>query len=252
MKSSVLDNGIVLHLDHVKQARTLGLGVAVGIGSIYEQKNKRGISHLLEHMLFKSNKKYSCKQIAQGLEMNGGMGNALTSTMATCYVFEFIPKSFEKIADIVFHMLANESYKQKEFESEKKVVLTEIERALNDPESRLWDLSLQALYGESDYGDPVQGFRETVQNIEKHEVEEYKARFYSPANMHIVLSGNFSQKHVQAAKKIFGRLEGGRAKKKKPKKSKGKNIAVKLPTNNQIYYSLNFSVREDETVLISP
>ncbi len=245
MKPIILDNGITLHLDHVKEAKTMGLNILVEIGSIYEPKNKRGISHFLEHMLFKSNKKYTYKEIASGLEMNGGISNAITSTLATFYIFEFIPKSFGKITDIVFHMFANEKYKQEEFESEKKVVLTEIERYLNDPESRLWDLSLQALYGKSDYGEPIQGFRETVESVEKEQLEEYKARYYSPENMHIILSGNFSQKHVQMVKKIFSKKEENSVKKKKPKKSKGKNLVINLATQNQIYYSLNFSVKED-------
>ena len=245
MKSKILENGIKLYLDPVKETKTIGLNVVVETGSIYEEKKQRGISHFLEHMLFKSNRKYTAQQIASGLEMNGGISNAVTSTIATIYIFEFIPRSFEKITDIVFNMFSNERYKQDEFESEKKVVLTEIERYANDPETRLWDLSLQALYGKSDYGEPIQGFRETVQNIGKQELEEYKAKFYSPENMHILLSGNFSRRHVKLVEKTFGKLENASVKKKKPKKAKGKDITIKLPTQNQVYYSLNFSVRED-------
>ncbi len=245
MKMISLDNGILLYLDPLKEAKTIGLEVVIETGSIYEPKEKRGISHFLEHMLFKSNKKYSYQQIANGLEMNGGISNAFTSTLATFYLFEFIPRGFFKILDIVFHMFANEKYRKEEFESEKKVVLTEIERGLNDPESRLWDLSLQAVYGKSDYGEPIQGFRETVQSIEKNELEEYKAKFYTPRNMRILLSGKFSSKHVESIKRVFGKLEGESAKKKKPKRGKGKNLEIKMPTKNQIYYSLNFSVKED-------
>ncbi len=245
MKKIKLDNGIVLYLDPVRNARTIGLCIVVNIGSIYEPKDKRGISHFLEHMLFKSNEKYSYKQIAESVELSGGCMNAITSTMVTSYIFEVIPRSFKKIIDIAFHMFKNTKFVESEFESEKKVVLSEIERDLNDPEARLWDTSMQAAYGSSDYGDPIQGFRETVESIEKNELEEFKAKFYTPDNMHIILSGNFSKRHVEDVKKVFCKLEGACARKKKPRHGKGKNIVMKMHTENQIYYSLNFPVHCD-------
>lgn len=214
MKTITLNNGIVLHLDPVRNVRTIGLCIVVNIGSIYEPKDKRGISHFFEHMLFKSNEKYSCKQIAESVELSGGCMNAITSTMTTSYIFEVIPRSFKRILDIAFHMFKNTRFVESEFESEKKVVLSEIEQSLNDPEARLWDVSMQAVYGASDYGDPIQGFRETAESIEKSELEEFKARFYTQDNMHIILSGNFTKTHVEDVKKVFCKLEGTCAKKK--------------------------------------
>lgn len=245
MRSILLDNGITVYLDPVKEARTIGIGIMVNIGSIYEPEKKRGISHLLEHMLFKSNRKYTAEKIATGIEMSGGEINAETSTFFTMYAVECIPSGFEKVVDILFSMFENDSYKNDEFESEKSVVLTEIERYRNDPESMLWDLSAKAVYGNSDYGDPVSGFRETVSSITKEELEDFKAKFYTPDNITIILSGKFSKKYVETLKKKFRVLYGDGKKKKKPKKGKKNNIIEKMKTENQIYFSLNFSVNED-------
>lgn len=245
MKSMILDNGIQLFLDPVKEAKTIGVGIMVNIGSIYEQRKQRGISHFLEHMLFKSNEKYTAEEIAKGIEMSGGEINAMTYSFCTLYIAECLHAGFEKTIDILFHMIKNKEYKEEEFEMEKNVVLTEIERYKNDPESRLWDISSKSVYGESDYGDPIAGFRETVSSITKEDLQAFKSKFYNPDNMTILLSGKFSKKHIEILKKRFETLEGKSKKKKKPKKGKKKNIIEKMKTENQIYFSLNFDVKED-------
>ncbi len=245
MKGHTAENGIKIYLDPVPEANTIGIGVGVLTGSIYEPKDKRGISHLLEHMMFKSNKKYSAREINLGLELNGGIANAFTDTFLTFYAVEVIPSGFEKVLDILYSMFENDKYDFKEFENEKKVVLSEIERYENDPESRMEDLIPKSVYGESDYGDPIAGYRETVESITKEDLEEYKAKMYVPENMFIILSGNFNEKHVELVEKYFSRLEGDKPKKKVPKKDKGKDIVIHMNTQNQIYYSLNFRVNED-------
>ncbi len=245
VRGHTTENGIKIYLDLVPEANTIGIGVGVLTGSIYEPKDKRGISHLLEHMMFKSNNKYSAKEINLGLELNGGIANAFTSTFITFYLVEVIPSGFEKVLDILYSMFENDKYDLKEFENEKKVVLSEIERYENDPETRMEDLIPKSVYGNSDYGDPIAGYRETVENITKEELEEYKAKTYVPENMFIVISGNFNEKHVKLVEKYFSRLGGDKPKKKVPKKDKGKDIIIHMNTQNQIYYSLNFRARED-------
>ncbi len=242
MKTVTLDNGIILHLDKLGNVGTVGICVIVGIGSVHENEEERGISHLLEHMMFKSNEKYSYRQIANTLELNGGKSNAYTSTIATAYFFETLPRGFEKVLDVVTSMFLNARFREDEFENEKKVVLSEIERCLNDPESRLVEISSRALYGKSDYGDPIGGYRETVESLEKSQVEEFKHKFYVGSNIFVLLSGNFSERHATLVEKAFGKVEEGEVEKKRPEKKTGRDILIQMPTKNQIYYSKNFHV----------
>jgi len=234
-----LDNGIPLYKIKIPDAKTIGISINVKIGSIYEDKDKRGISHFLEHMMFKSNKKYTSQQISMGLELNGGICNAFTSNILTSYFVEVIPQGFEKVVDILYSMFENDKFDEKEFELEKKVVLTEIERYENNPEDLMDRLIPKSVFGESDYGEPISGYRETVESISKQDLEEFKNKFYKSNEMFIIIEGNFKQKHVKILNKYFSKLDGGKVKKKEPSISEGKDIIITHDTKNQIYFSKN-------------
>jgi len=151
----------------VPNTKTVALAVGVKIGSIYEPEERRGISHFLEHMMFKSNYKYSAEEINRIVEFSGGIFNAFTSRDMTVYFFEVLKENFEKVFDVFYSMFTNKEYRENEFEKEKLVVLSEIEMYENDPTRRIYDLGPLALFGKSDLGDPIAGYRETVQSITK-------------------------------------------------------------------------------------
>ncbi len=246
----MLENGIKLYLDPVPDVKTLGFGIGVHIGTFYEPASKKGISHFLEHMLWKSNKKYTAKQISLGLELNGVISNAFTNAYLTFYLFEGLPERFHKVIDIVFSMFENEKFKEGEFEKEKSVILSEFDMTHTNPSERLIREIPKCIYGRSDYGfaDPI-GCRETIENITKEDVEEWKAKFYTPENMFLVLSGKFSENEVKLVKEYFEKLESNETMRRKPTKGEGSRIILKMNTNNQIYYALNFKSNAEWYVL---
>ncbi|MEM5882238.1 MAG: pitrilysin family protein [Candidatus Aenigmatarchaeota archaeon] len=252
LKKEILDNGIILYKLRIPNTNTIAVSINVNIGSVYEEEDKRGISHLLEHMMFKSNKKYSAKEVSMGLELNGGISNAFTSNFLTSYFVEVIPKGFERILDILHSMFINENYKKDEFEREKKVVLSEIERYENNPEDMLERLIPKSIFGNSDYGSPISGYRETVSSISKEELEEFKLKYYCSKNTFILIEGNFSDKHLELIRKKFSKIEESSAKKKKPSKSKGSDIIKRMNTKNQIYYSKNFEIEFNKNNFFMP
>ncbi len=243
MKKIVLDNGFEIFYKKIR-TKTLLLAIGAKIGSIYEDEKYRGISHFLEHMMFKSNKKYSAKEINLKLE-EISLTNALTSHFYTVYFSEFLPKNFSKVLNIFLSMFENEKYDEKEFENEKKVVLSETERSYNDPEELLNILSLKSVYGNSDYGSFVCGNRESLENVSKEVLEDFKQKYYIANNMFAVLLGNFGNKHIETLKKVFGKLEEIKINKKVPSKKIGKDIEERMNTKNQIYFSLNFEIKND-------
>jgi len=246
MKVETLDNGIKLYVIPVEDAKTIRIGVYVNIGSIYEEKEYRGISHLLEHMMFKTNRKYKASEIDMGLELNGGISNAMTSTHYTIYFTECVKEGFERVVDIMFSMFENDRYLEDEFENEKKVVISELERIRNNPEEILYNLIQRSVFGKSDYGEEIGGSIETVKNITKEVLEEFKARYYTPKNMFIILEGDVKEREIGIVKKYFSRLEGGYIKLKEPSKGKGENITEYMDIKNIMYYALSkeFELRD--------
>ena len=235
-----LDNGIKLYIIKKKE-KNIKLAIGVKIGSIYE--DIPGISHFLEHMMFKSNKKYSAKEIDEGLELSGAISNAFTSTFLTCYISEVIPKGFKKVVDIFSSMFENEKFDEKEFLNEKKVVLSEMERIENNPEEKLDLLIPQSIYGNSDYGRSIVGNRESIESIEKNDLEEFKAKYYVSKNMFIVVEGNLNRDQIKFLEKKFSSIAEGKVKHKKPSKGKGKDIEERMNTRNQIYFALSNRIK---------
>ncbi|MEO2154401.1 MAG: pitrilysin family protein [Nanoarchaeota archaeon] len=234
-----LDNGIPLNLIKTK-AETIGFGFSVKIGSAFEEKEKRGISHFLEHMLFKSNKRYKAEEINKTIELSGGKVNAFTDRDITAFLFEVVPEGFEKALDIFYNMFINDKYKEDEFKTEKEVVKSEITIYESNPSYKIYDLAFKSLFGESDLGEPIVGTIETINNVEKEDLEEFKANYYTTDNIELFLVGNFKDKHINLIKNTFGKIEESKSKKKKePTIKKGQDIVEKMETNN-IFAILGF------------
>ncbi|MEM4571562.1 MAG: pitrilysin family protein, partial [Nanopusillaceae archaeon] len=237
LHKEVLDNGLELYSVPIEGTNTIGIAILINVGSIYEEPQYRGISHFLEHMMFKSNKKYSYEQIDLGLELNGGIANGFTSTEYTEYFIECTKKGLENIVDIFYSMFENENYREEEFENEKRVIISELEKEENTPEGRLANLIKKSVFGDSDYGENVGGNEKTIKNITKEILEEFKAKYYTPKNMIIFLEGNVTEKDIDLVRKYFSKLEGDKPKFKKPSIEHGRNILEYMATKNQISYS---------------
>jgi len=245
----ILDNGIKLYKVPFRN-ENIAIGIFVNIGSIFEDKEFRGISHLLEHMMFQSNKKYNKNQIHLLFEESGSIHNAMTYYNYTLYYAAVMKEGFENIVDLFYWMFENDKYDNNEFENEKNVVKTEIMMREDDPSISLNDNLSKSVYGDSDYGEPIGGYIETINNITKDTLEEFKYRYYSPKNISIFLEGNISDKDIEIVKKYFSRLEGNDIKLKNPSKGEGKDIIIKMKNIQQIYYSININSNIKNTILI--
>ncbi|BBL45460.1 peptidase M16 [Nanobdella aerobiophila] len=239
MDVEYLKNDIPIYKIPIDSSDSIGICITFKVGSIYEEKDKRGISHLLEHMMFRSNDKYTANQVDEGLELNGGLSNAFTFFDSTSYLVETIQEGFDKSLDILYHSIINRKYRIDEFEKERLIVLSEIERYENDPESLLNFISNRALFGDSDLGDPVGGTRETILNINKEDIEDFKEKYYNPDNMIIIVEGRFSENHINKIKEYFNNIEGNSDNKKTPTIDKPRDIKLYMDNiKGQIYFSL--------------
>ena len=241
LSTITLDNGLRIYFKK-EDTTNVGISIGVGIGSAYEDSSFRGISHLVEHMLFKSNRKYSYSEMSKIVEFSGGDWNGSTYWDSTIITAEILSGNLKKLVDIFFHMIINDRFLENEFENEKSVILTEIENSLNDPSSRIFQLCLQSLFGKSDLGDPISGYAETVKAISVDEAIEFKNRYYVANNMVITIIGGFSKDDLENIVKMFGKLEEGRFTKKRPSFDRPRNVIETMDTGEQCYIGYSWMV----------
>ena len=252
LESVELDNGAVLYLDPVPHEPTVSLAIGFRVGSATEPPDKRGLAHLVEHMLFRSNERYSYREIDRGFELAGGDSNAYTSRDLTVLVFEVLRESFEKALDITRWMIMGRRVDPREFELEKKVVLQEIARSESNPRERIYDLVFLALYGRSDLGDPIHGYRETVEPLEPRDIVWFKECFFVARNTIAVLSGSFTREHVEAVKRLLESLEEEPCTRRSPGRGAPRDIRESSGEARHAYLGLALdAMNEDEELSVA-
>lgn len=188
-----LDNGLRIYLKVVPNSPVVTTMVAYRVGSCDEDKNFTGLSHYLEHLMFKGTEKLMPGQIDRLTLKNGGANNAYTSEDMTVYYFDFAADRWEVALDIEADRMRNIRIDaQHEFQQEKGAVIEELARNEDQP----WDLELKAimprLFGErSPYGHPVIGERDHVRAATAEVIKAYYDRWYHPNNAALVVVGGF-------------------------------------------------------------
>ena len=188
-KKNKLNNGLRVISKRNKAVLSVSLGVWINTGSRYEAAVQKGISHFLEHLLFKGSKKYSCRAIKELIEGVGGSLNGFTSEELTCYLVKIPNRYLESALDILCDMVANPCLKQADIEKEKTVILEELKMYRDLPQSYVYELLDQLLWPNQALGSPVIGTVESVTNIDRQSLKCYQATHYTPANIVISACG---------------------------------------------------------------
>jgi predicted Zn-dependent peptidase len=184
-----LNNGLRIITKYSSHVQSVSLGIWINIGSRYEGFAYKGISHFLEHLLFKGSKKYSCRLIKESIEGVGGSLNGFTSEEHTCYLVK-IPHSFLASAlDILSDMVINPSLKPTDIEKEKTVVLEELKMYRDLPQSYVNELLDELLWPSQALGSPIIGTAETINSFNRDALKSFQASHYTPANIVISAAG---------------------------------------------------------------
>lgn len=201
-------NGLRIVTDIMPEIETISLGAWVNIGSMYEPKEINGISHLLEHMVFKGTKKRTAKQIAEEIENVGGYFNAATSRETTAFYIKVLKEDLNLAIDILSDILLNSTFETTEFNREKSVVLQEISQSIDTPDDIIFDYFQECAYPNQPCGRPILGSVEIVQSISRETLHEYLKNNYTPDRMVISASGNLDHNiFVSLIQKAFVKLE---------------------------------------------
>ncbi|MSQ14658.1 MAG: insulinase family protein [Dehalococcoidia bacterium] len=202
---SELRNGLRIATTPIAEAQSASISLFVGTGSRYESKRINGISHYLEHMLFKGTaKRPKAEMIAEAIEGAGGRSNAFTSYELTCYVAK-VP--FDKLGialDVTVDMVNDSLLDLAEVERERSVIKEEIKREKDNPASWVWELLSEVIYGDQPLGWNVAGTEEIVSGITRQDLADYVGTWYVPNNMVLSIAGRVSHEEiVNTAGKLF-------------------------------------------------
>jgi predicted Zn-dependent peptidase len=240
-----LGNGVVLVLDRF-ESPTAAVVVAVGVGSLYEEKRQRGITHLLEHMLFR----VPGFDVDEAVEALGGSNNAYTQRDLLAVVLEGVSESAPGLVELAYRLYANERYGEEDLQREKDVVLSELRQAREDPSARVGELALRALFGDSDWGDPIGGTSETVSAISLQDLLEFKRRWFTPDNTVVVLSGGFGEEAARRAAELFSKLEGRSPPRRRPTAAAGPGRIVEEREVDGVYYAKALRLSADDPAAV--
>lgn len=208
IRREVLDNRLTVVTEQVPSVRSASLGIWVKMGSRFESPGQAGISHFIEHMLFKGTGARSAKQIAVAIDAMGGQLDAFTTKEHACYYANVLDvhldDAFALLSDIVLDPLFDEH----EMERERTVILEELAAVEDSPEDLLWEEFAAAFWHGHALGIPVLGTRETIESLTPAELKAFFGRAYEPANVVVAAAGRLSHEDVLgAAAGLFGRLE---------------------------------------------
>lgn len=204
-----LNNGLKVVCEKIPYVKSVSVGVWVGVGSRSESRLQNGLSHFIEHMLFKGTKTRTARQIAEEADYIGGHLNAFTSRECTCYYGSVVDTYFEDILCILSDMYKNSLFDKKDIELERGVILEEISMYEDSPEDLALDLLSETAWKGS-LGASVSGTAELVSGFGRQEITEFLAKYYNAGNTVISVAGSFDEvKIFEIIDKYFGDIAGG-------------------------------------------
>ncbi|CCC82638.1 M16 family metallopeptidase [Thermoproteus tenax] len=228
-----LDNGVLVVIDRYASSLA-SLVVGIGVGPLFEESDEKGYSHLMEHMLFN----VSGFDVDRAVESLGAETNAYTHRLQVVLTFQSLAESAGGLAEIAARMLTNRRYDEDRFEKEKRVVLSEIRMSKEDPSERIGDLGLLSLFGETDWGLPIDGDPHVISTAELRDLEEFMEKWIAPNNIIVAAAGGFSLEEVERVKAEFSKLSSPSQHKTVPPMGRGKLFAEEVRDDiDGVYYS---------------
>lgn len=196
VQKTVLPNGLQIVTEQIDSVKSVTAGIWVKTGSRNETDKQAGITHYLEHMLFKGTENRSSYDIALSMESVGGYLNAFTSTEYTCYYARCLDTKLPVALDVLTDMVKNSTFPEEEMDKEKKVVLEEMKMYRDSPEDVLFEEFSGRVFDHHPIGRPVIGYEETVSSFSRQNLFDYVENRYQPSNILVSVAGNVDHDKV--------------------------------------------------------
>lgn len=213
IRKTTLDNGARILTEVVDGMYSASIGIWVDVGSKDEDEVNNGVSHALEHMLFKGTKKRSASQIAQEIEDVGGSLGAATGKENTCFYGRVIGDQLPVAVELLLDMLGDARLDSEDLDLEREVILEEIKMYEDDPEDVTHETLIEKIWPKHPLSRPITGTVETVNSMTSDMLRSHVNRFYTPENMVISIAGQFDEKRViDQLSNGLGKLKSGKPK----------------------------------------
>ena len=207
---TIFDNGIRVISEHIPHLHSVSIGVWVASGSRHERaEGERGISHFIEHMLFKGTERRTARGIAREIDSVGGVLNAFTSREHTCYYAKVLDRFLPQAVDLLADILMNSVFADEEVEKERQVILQEISMIEDTPDDLIHDLFIRNFWRNHPLGRPIIGTVESVSSFTGAAAKEYLRRHYHPGDIIIAAAGNVNHEDLLRLLVPFEALSAG-------------------------------------------
>ena len=190
LRRTVLPNGLTVLSEHMPGVRSVALGAWVRAASLHESAEKMGVSHMLEHMVFKGTRKRSAKELALALEVLGGSLDAYTAREHTAYQAKVLDEHLAQAADVLADLIFQPVLRGSDLTLERKVVLEEINTVDDTPDDLVFELHNAQLWANHPYGFSILGTRETVTALDQSDLRALHKRAYHPEQIVVAAAGN--------------------------------------------------------------
>lgn len=197
-KIRTLNCGLRLVLDEIPFIQSVTAGIWVKAGCVNEEKTYSGISHFIEHMMFKGTEKRTAKQIATDTDALGAQMNAFTSKEYTCYYVRSLSSNLDRVCEILLDMVTDSRFDPDEMDREKKVVMEEMKMVQDTPEDLVHDILYEELFKGEPLAKSILGNPESLRPITHDDIVNYIGREYTLDNIVVSVSGNFDEEQVFA------------------------------------------------------
>ena len=201
-RKSVLPNGIRILTERMPHVRSVAVGVWVETGSRHEREARGGVSHLIEHLVFKGTATRTAQDIARTMDSVGGQMDAFTTKENTCFYVQVLDEHLPLAVDLLTDILLHPLFDAEELEREKSVVLQEIRMVEDTPDDVIHDLFAAQVWGDHPLGRPILGTRELVTGFGRDGIAEHFGEEYVPPQIIIAVAGNVTHEQVV---ELFGR-----------------------------------------------
>jgi predicted Zn-dependent peptidase len=191
-RKEVLDNGLRVVTEKIPSVRSVSIGIWVDVGSRDEQAGEEGLSHFIEHMVFKGTRRRTAEAISREIDALGGELNAFTSREGTTFYAKVLDAHAGQGIDLLADIFHRSRFDAREVAKEKQVVLEEIRMVEDDPEDYLHDLHTKNAFRTHPLGRPILGEVATIQALRRSQVLAFRNRHYRPSQVVISVAGNFS------------------------------------------------------------
>lgn len=237
----VLENGLRVITVPMPSMESATVTVWVGVGARYETRPMGGISHFLEHMVFKGGRKYRTPAaVSEAIDNIGAGNNAATSEEYTYYYVKASTKHMDRAMDVLSDTVLTPHLSKKDLDTERGVILQEISRAEDDPKRYIWDVFFDVYYGDTPFGRGVLGDRKNVKSITREQMRGYHDEHYKARNMLVSVAGGVDRKEIlELINGYFGELGSGEESKFEPFK---KETDVRVKVRNEKREQANIMV----------